>query len=176
MSRQLVRTHFPQTRLHELAARAGGITKGDAIESANKSIESMRGQADRAILDAMAAIEKIVNAARGDLLPAHAMSKVLRHADQIVTLTGTFGYDALDRVMKSLCDVAAGLIRAGLNDRAPILVHAQSMRLMAPGNASLSPGETDSVLGELAKILTHYRFEPLAALSDDDDAPDETAQ
>jgi hypothetical protein len=55
------------------------------------------------------------------------------------------------------------LLRAELTDAAPIVVHAQSMRLMAPGGAALSQAETDHILAELAKIKRHYNFGSFAA-------------
>ncbi len=67
------------------------------------------------------------------------MTAILKHADQVVTLSGMFGYSALDTAARSLCDVADGMLRAGVWDRAPIAVHVQTMHLLVPGGMSLSP-------------------------------------
>src|SRR5262249_29698565 len=98
MSRRApVKTFFPQTRLAELAARPGGIARSDAIEGAMKSIEGMRSDADKTIGKSLAAIEAVVYPAlKGGTLTEIEMYKVLRAADQIVTLAGTFCYAALD--------------------------------------------------------------------------------
>ena len=90
------------------------------------------------------------------------MSTILRYADQIVTLAGTFGYQSLDLATRSLCDVTDGLLGAGIDDVAPIAVHVQAMRLMAPGAPALSPPETANVLGELARILTHFELSTIS--------------
>jgi len=162
MSRQPVKTFFPQTRLAELAARPGGISRSDAIEGAQKSIESLRDQGDATILKSLGELETIAYGARGGQLSETDMHRTLRLADQIVTLAGTFGYAALDRVVRSLCDLTDGLIRANLRDSAPIAVHVQSMRLVAPGGRAWSDAENDKILSELSKVLAHYNFGTLA--------------
>jgi hypothetical protein len=156
-----VMTFFPETRLAKLAARFGGIARDEAVEKAKEYIESMRGEGDQAIAEIMGEIETILATAKGGKLATEQMKALLRWADQVVTLAGTFDYAALGRVMKSLCDVADGLIRAGLEDAAPIAVHVRAMRLVAPGSTALTGTQIDTVLAELAKILTHYDFTPI---------------
>jgi hypothetical protein len=159
-----VKTFFPQTRLSELVKRAGGISRDDAVAGALECLETVRSDCDGEIRRSMDSIEAIVAASDGKSLHASDMRSILQLSDQIVTLAGTFGYQALDKVMRSMCDVTDGLLQARLSDAAPIRVHAQAMRLMAPGSMVLSAGETDKVLSELAKILTHYNFGPLSAI------------
>ncbi|MEJ1969666.1 MAG: hypothetical protein WDN03_13680 [Rhizomicrobium sp.] len=155
---------FPKTRLAELASRAGGILRDDALEGALKTLESMREQADTQIRAAIAAMEDIVFArSTGDALDDGQMLAILRHADQVVTLAGTFCYASLDTAAKSLCDVADGLLRNGMHDRQPVAVHVQTMHLLAPGNMTLSPEHADKMLSELAKVNEHFNFASLAA-------------
>jgi len=159
-------TFFPQTRLAELAARPGGIMRDIAVENALKHIESMRGEGNEAIARLMEEIEAVLSAASGGKLSADQMRAILRTADQVVTLAGTFGYDAFGRVMKSLCDVADGMLHSGLAEAAPIAVHVRSMRLVAPGSTQLSSAEIETVLAELSKVLAHYNLNSIAAQSD----------
>ncbi|HTW36234.1 MAG TPA: hypothetical protein VMD53_16555 [Rhizomicrobium sp.] len=159
-------THFPETRLAKLAARPGGLMRDIAIENAMKSIESMRGEGDEAIKREMDEIDKIMAGMQKNRLPADQLKMVLHRADLIVTLAATFGYEPLARCMRSLCDVADGLLHNGLDDGAPVAVHVRSMRLLAPGSAVLSPPQVEVVLGELAKILTHYDFSPISKQAD----------
>jgi hypothetical protein len=154
----------PKTRLAELVGRVGGIHRDIAIESAGESIRGMREQADAAINTAIAAIETTVLAPdASDRLTDDQMRGVLRHGDAIITLSGTFAYSALDAAARSMCDVCDGLLRAGLNSRQPIAVHAQTMHLLAPGNASLSAEHADKLLGELAKVRAFFNFRSLGA-------------
>jgi hypothetical protein len=163
MTVRTVKTFFPKTRLAELAAQLGGIARDEAIAGARESVELLREEGDTEINRSIGAIEAIVAGSDRRSLQETDMRKILQLADQIVTLAGTFGYTALDKVMRSMCDVTDGLLQARLTDAAPIIVHVQSMRLMAPGSVALTPQETAKVLGELAKILTHYNFGSLAA-------------
>jgi hypothetical protein len=166
------KVHFPKTRLTELVARAGGMTRDDALDSAMKSIESMRAQSDAEIRNSIAAMEDIVFArGAGDTLEQEQIAAVQRHADQVVTLAGTFCYDALDAAARSLCDIADGLLRAGLNHRQPIAVHVQTMHLMAPGVMTLSPEHSEKMLSELAKVTGHFNFGSLGAtpVNDEED-------
>jgi hypothetical protein len=168
MSKQK-KIYFPKTRLAELAARAGGIGRDQAVEGALESLQAMRGESDRKIANAVAELEAVVLNARSGQISAEEISLVLRRSDLIVTLAGTFDYEALERAAKSLCDVADGLVRAGLFHSAPIAVHVQSMKLLTPGERMASPDEAEKILTELAKILAHYKFGSLAFTADSQD-------
>ncbi len=161
MSRKPVKTFFPQTRLSELTARPGGILRSDAIEGAQKSIENLRGEADLTLGKSTAAIEAIVRGARSGHLSEIELHKILKLADQIVSLAGTFCYDPLDKVARSLCDLTDGLIRTKQYQAAPVAVHVQSMQLLGPGSP-LGNAEIEKVVAELAKVLAHYEFGTLA--------------
>ena len=162
MNTEPVKTSFPRTRLSQLAARSGGIAREQAVEAAMESVESLRGEGDEAIKSSIAAIEAIMKHARNGHLPTERIQGILPYADQIVTLAATFGYESLAKVMRSLCDVADGLVRAGLRDVAPIAVHVQSMQLLIPGSTALSAEQVEVVLGELGKVLAHYNFGSIA--------------
>ena len=170
MTRKTKRTYFPKTRLSELAARPGGIARDMAIEAAMAAIQEMRAESDKTIMAEIEAIEAIVFGAKNTALSEDEMQRVLRHADPIVTLAGTFGYQFLDIAVRSLCDVTDGLLRSNIRDAAPIAVHIQSMRLLGPTANALSPEQASKVLAELAKILTHYKFGSLAVPDDAVDA------
>jgi hypothetical protein len=158
-----VKTYFPKTRLSELAARPGGIWRDDAIEGAQKSIETLRGEGNAAILASMKEIEAVActNAGR---LSASLLQRILRLADPIVSLAGTFGYDALDAVSRSMCDLVDGMLAANIFDAAPVLVHAQSMRLLMPDSPQRSAEEVARIQSELAKVIAHYNFGSLASV------------
>jgi hypothetical protein len=163
---------FPKTRLSELAARAGGMLRDDALDGAMKSLEAMRAQGDIEIRKSISAMEAIVFARdAGETLDEGQMRDILRQADQIVTLAGTFCYPMLDNAARSLCDIVDGLIRTGMNSRRPVAVHVQTIHLMAPGGMILSPEHAEMMLGELAKVAAHFNFGSLGAtpVNDGDD-------
>ncbi|MBV9046538.1 MAG: hypothetical protein JO167_12360 [Alphaproteobacteria bacterium] len=172
MAKSKKKIFFPKIRLAELVARGGGISRDQAVEGAMKTLEDMRGKADLEIQRSIAAMETIVGAHKSDPLDVDKMTAILRHADQIVTLAGTFCYEELDVAAKSLCDITDGLLRIGQHDHKPIAVHVHTLRLLAPGApASLSPEHAHILLGELAKVSAYLNFGSLAAAGADDAAP-----
>lgn len=161
MSRVLV--HFPTLPLQEAAARPGGITRENALEAAQENLRAISGEGDATIETALAALETIAGQADGGRLSPEQLRAVLNEADQVVNLAGTFGYAALDRASRALCDVADGLLRAGRRDAAPVAVHVRAMRLFSPLCAAPPAEETARVLEELAKVAAFYDFAPLGS-------------
>lgn len=164
--------HFPTTRLAELASRPGGMTRSDALEEASKGIQTLLGVGIETVEKALAKIEKIAYSGKGGKLDPAQMMDILREADQIVTMAATFGFAGLEEAAKSLCDIADGLLSNELHDAAPVLVHVQSMRLMAPGGAEISAEAIAHILAELAKVRTHYQFSRLSAEAPAEVGPD----
>ncbi|HEY0105062.1 MAG TPA: hypothetical protein VGB91_03190 [Rhizomicrobium sp.] len=159
-----IRTFFPRTRLSELAARAGGMPRDLAIESAKASLETMRGESTLEIARSIGELEKIVAApAAAAKLGRGQLTSVLRVTDQIVSLAGMFDLTGLDVAARSLCDVADGLLNRGMDDLEPVAVHVQALRLMASSGAALPPEGVATILGELAKVVAHFNFTPIGA-------------
>lgn len=163
------KVYFPKTRFSEMVARAGGITRGAAVDGALLELENMRAESYAVIEKSVATIEAVAYKPEKRGQVSHGeMRELLCHADQVVTLAGTFGYVSLDKAAKSMCDVIDGMMTADLHDAAPILVHVQALRLMAPGGMNLGEQETQKILSELNKILLHFHFSSLGATPDDD--------
>jgi hypothetical protein len=171
MGRVAKKIHFPKTRLAELAARSGGVTRDHAIEEALKSIDNLRDHAVSTIDTATTSIEAILGGAKNGRITQDEMRKVLRDADNIVTMAGTFGMETLEKIGKSLCDIADGLLSQDKPDVAPIAVHVQAIRLAAPGKPELPAPHASHILGELTKVRLHYGFESLAATTPADIGP-----
>jgi hypothetical protein len=166
-----VLTHFPKSRLSELAGRFGGLSRDEAVEAATRELEILRPEAIKTIEAAIAELEKIVNAAIQNRDGSAAMMKsLLPLADQIVTLAGTYGYTALDKAARSLCDLLDGLLRQEKTDLASIRVHVQTIRMMAPAATTLSPEHIEIMLFELAKLLDHHGVTPESGPLDSEDS------
>jgi len=162
MDGKMKKIHFPKTRFSELAARAGGVVREAAVEEAHNAIEASRGESDAVIESSIAAIEAIAYSAGPDL-SVPQMRDILRLADQIVTLAGLFRYQELDAAARSLCDLTDGLLHAGLTDSAPVIVHAQALRMMAPSTAMpVAPQEAQRILDGLRRILDYFGFTSLS--------------
>jgi hypothetical protein len=155
--------HFPKTRLSEMVQRAGGVSREDAVEGAMQQMESLRGESDDVIEATITALESVGQSAQQRRkCSREQMFEILQHGDQLVTLAGTFGYGSLGIASRSLCDMTDGMLRAGSDDVAPILVHVQAIRMMAPRSAALPPEAVDKVLAELTRVLTHFNFSPIS--------------
>lgn len=157
-----MRTYFPTTRLTELAKRSGGMARDEAVAAAVASLEAERGGADREIRKAITLMEGALTLGGGETLAPTQILEVMRHADQVVTLAGMFGYRDLETAAKSLCDIADGLVRNFVPERAPLAVHIQTLRLLAPGGPSLGAERAKLMLAELAKVTAHFNFGSLA--------------
>jgi hypothetical protein len=153
---------FPKIRLQEMLNRPGGIAREQALEMAMTNLREISGESDAIIEAAIAAIEAIANQAKANRLAPEQMREILEQADQVVTLAGTFGYTALDRAARALCDICDGLLRAGLPDAAPIHVHVRALRMFAPSGVQLGKEAAAQVLSELEKIMVFYDFQPIA--------------
>ena len=92
---------------------------------------------------------------------AAAEARTRQQADQVVNTAGTFGYDALDRASRSLCDIADGLLREGRSEVAPVAVHVRAMRLFSPLCTASPATVSEQILAELGKVAAHYNFTPL---------------
>jgi hypothetical protein len=167
--------HFPVTRLSELAARNGGVLRDQAVEEAKKSVESLRDLALETIEMALRAIEAVAYSAKRGKLSAADTKEILTQTDHIVTMAATFGMDDFECAAKSLCDVADGILTRGSDDAAPILVHVQTLRLLAPGGPALDAEQCQYLLSELTKVRTHFQFSPLSAGAKPEFSPPEVA-
>jgi chemotaxis protein histidine kinase CheA len=168
--------HFPTTRLAELAARSGGITRDLAVEEAAKSVQNLLGVGLETIETSTRTIETIAYAAKDGKLCEADLKAILRDADHIVTMAATFGFSTLEEIGKCLCDVVDGLISRGLDHAAPVVVHVQAMRLAAPKAPELGEKETVQVLAELARVRDFYEFVPLSAAAPSSVNPPELAE
>ena len=148
--------YFPKIRLTELVMKPGGMTRDDAVAEAIRNVQSISGEGDAVMVASILELEKIV-AASGGKLDAAKLDAVLVHADQIITLSGTFGYDTLDRATRSLCDTVECLQAAKSDAVAPVAVHVDAMRLFAPGKVVATGAAAEAVLTELALVQAHYR-------------------
>jgi hypothetical protein len=77
-------------------------------------------------------------------------------ADRVITLAGTFGYDRLGHVAKSLGDLTNMLLVLGAGPVDPIIVHIRSAWLFTPRAEVLPVDNAQKVLAELGRVLEHF--------------------
>jgi hypothetical protein len=144
-----------KNRLGELMRRPGGIRRTQAIKSASQAVETLREVYVNSIPGEIGELEAIAVGGKGRL-SAEDINAMLDRAGRLLTLSGTFGYELLDRVVKRFCDFAGAMVEKNIDDVAPIDVHLRAMRLVCPGAADLSEDEADNMLKGLEKVHKHY--------------------
>jgi hypothetical protein len=152
-----------KNRLGQLLKLPGGVAREEAVEAAGKAVETLREEYVNAIPGEIGALEAIVAAAGRKHIPASELEAMLERAGHLLTLSGTFGYDMLDEVVKRFCDLTTGMIEKDIGDVAPVSVHLRAMRLVCPGGAELDAGAADHMLGGLEKVHAHYGIKRLQA-------------
>jgi hypothetical protein len=150
-----VRVTPVKSRLRQLLYAPGGMSRQEALGSATQNVEMLREEFVGAIPLEIAALEEILNAAGKKTISKDELDAMLRRAGQLLTLSGTFGFDLLDRVVKRFCDLAMGMAENNLDKTAPIAVHLRAMRLVCPGNPELSAVEADHMLKSLEHVHAH---------------------
>lgn len=160
-----------KNRLGQLLLKPGGIRRQEALEEAGKNVESLRQEFVAAMPGEIAALEDLFTAASlSGNISAEMLDAMLRRAGQLLTLSGTYGYDLLDRVVKRFCDLAIGMIEKDISDIAPVSVHLRAMRLVCPGAPELGPVESDAMFAGLERLHRHYG---ITRIAEDDPVPED---
>jgi hypothetical protein len=148
-----------KNRLGQLLRMPGGLARDEAVGAACKAVDTLREDYVKAIPGEIGALEAIASGRKH--IPAVQLKAMLQRSGHLLTLSGTFGYNMLDEVVKRFCDLATGMIEKDISDAAPVAVHLRAMRLVSPGCNELSEAESDHMLSELEKVHAHYGIERL---------------
>lgn len=139
--------------LGELLHTPGGITREEAVHEAQQLIEELREECEKAVPVEITRLEEMVFKA-GAQISRFQLLDILSQVDPLLTLSGTFGSETLDAVVKRFCDLCAGMVEKGLTDNAPLIVHVKAMRLVY--KSELSEADNAEILEELSRIHAHY--------------------
>lgn len=145
-----------KNRLGELLRRPGGIARDEAVADAQQRIEALREEYVRAIPNEIELLERILAGAKHNRISSREIRKLLNCADRLLVLSGTFGYPLLDAVVKSFCDLGAGMIEKNIASVDALFVHLRAMRLVCPGQSSATEEEARDVLKELSKVHAYF--------------------
>lgn len=139
--------------LGELLSMPGGVSREEAVHEAQALIEELREDCEKAVPVEITRLETMVSAV-GRQITTEQLSDILDQVDPLLTLSGTFGSEVFDSVVKKFCDLALGMRDKGIKTTAPLNVHLSAMRLVY--KTGLSDEEADEILAELALIHKHY--------------------
>jgi hypothetical protein len=150
-----------KSRLRQLLYAPGGVSREEALGAATQNVETLRTEFVAAIPLEIAALETILHAAGKTRISGDELDAMLRRAGQLLTLSGTFGFDLLDRVVKRFCDLAMGMKEKNIDKTAPVAVHLRAMRLVCPGGAELGEEEARHMLVSLEHVHAHLGIKHL---------------
>ncbi|GAA0530509.1 hypothetical protein FHS83_002562 [Rhizomicrobium palustre] len=139
--------------LGELLSMPGGISREEAVHEAQALIEELREDCEKAVPVEITRLEDLVAVAGGSI-SALQLENLLDQVDPLLTLSGTFGSEVFDSVVKRFCDLAAGMRDKGITTTAPLKVHLSAMRLVYKND--VPEADCTAILAELSLIHKHY--------------------
>ena len=161
-SKKKARVFVPPSSLKEQLSRPGGKSRDEAVNAAIAGVEALREKSMSAIDKAIQAVEAVAHQGTNGALSEANLRDVLRNADEIVELAGTFRLQNLDTAGRSLCDLVGLLLKTSPYPAEPIAVHARALRLFAPGRPALTAAQSEVILGELARFRAFFEAKPAA--------------
>lgn len=150
-----------KNRLGQKLRMTGGVSREAAMAAAGQNVESLRESFVAAIPDEIAALEEILHQSGRQHIDKQTLDAMLCRADQMLTLSGTFGFDQLDEVIKRFCDLAIGMMEKDIDKLAPVEVHLHAMRLVCPGGAEVGKEEASHMLKSLERVHAHLGIKRL---------------
>ena len=143
----VVRRFYPEARLKQVLAEPGGITVSQAVERANRGIESVRESCLTAIDDKLTSI---TTHSRSDDRGAGA--EIYRFANEIYAEAGVFGLTELSQAAHSLCQLMSNADEERL-PREAVLVHIDSMRALRRPDVAGDQAARAAVLKGLRTVV-----------------------
>ncbi len=143
----VVRRFYPDVRLKQLLAEPGGISVGEAIERANRCVESIRG-------DCLAAVDRKLSSimALSHAGPGEAGEDIYRLANEIYSEAGVFGLTELSRAAHSLCQLMSS-VDEGAWPKEAIAVHINAMRALRRPDVAGDDQARSAVLKGLRSVV-----------------------
>ncbi|MFZ1989945.1 MAG: hypothetical protein WAW96_09260 [Alphaproteobacteria bacterium] len=146
----------PDNRLGEMMEEPGGVDRDDALSAAGGSLEALREESISGIEAAFKEIENVARSSLGADLSSEDLQSVLQLTDRIITLAGTYGFDLLGTVARSLGDLANLLMERPKRPAGAVLVHIHAAQLFSPKAEAPSADKARELLTELRKVIEHF--------------------
>lgn len=144
----VIRRFSPVNRLAALIHAPGGLKTGEAVEAAERNLESVRGEA-MARLDAVIAELETLAAGGG----AADIERMYSLSNEIVGVAGVFGYGPMGDAAYSLCELLDHLRTQGGWSAEGVAVHLQTLRLLrSAGGPGADPKACAAILEGLRKV------------------------
>ena len=150
------KTRKPDNRLGEMVEEPGGVERDDALNAAGGSLEALREESINGIEAAFKEIETLARSSLEGDVSTEDLQSVLQLTDRIITLAGTYGFDLLATVARSLGDLANLLMELPKRSAGAILVHIHAAQLFSPRAEAPTAAKARELLAELRKVNEHF--------------------
>ena len=148
--------HTRHSRLAELLDRPGGMGRQQAIAQATQNVEAMRGTFMKTLAGL---IDRLCQVAEPGRAPdASRLAELEALANQVITLSDTYGFLHLTEATMRLCDLIVALAGRNIMLEDALALHVQAVRLFSPANAPMTDEAANVVLQELRRVLTHFKI------------------
>ena len=148
-----VRFVFPKPRLAELLRMPGGLPVAEAIERAQKNLESIKPTCVAEMIGLLEMCEAAF-ASLGDAYDDQGLEQLYAMAVRGIGGGAVCGVPDVDPALTSFCDLLDQLRTAKRFDREAIGVHVRSWRLLM--TMDLPEAGRKQVLDGLLKVSRHY--------------------
>jgi hypothetical protein len=155
-----VRFVFPKPRLDELLRTPGGLPVAEALERAQKNLESIKPTC----MAELSALLELCEASYGALKDAHdqpAVTELYSLAVRGIGAGQVCGVPSVDVALTSFCDLLDHLRTLKRYDHDAVGVHVRAWRLLMTEGLPAAGGE--QVLDGLLKVSRRYSAEAKAA-------------
>jgi hypothetical protein len=148
-----VRFVFPKPRLAQLLKTPGGVPVAEALERAQKNLETIRPTC-LAELQALLELSEARLEAMGETAGEDALAELYAVAVGGIGGGEVCGAPSVDAALTSLCDLLDHLRTTGRFDRAAIGVHLNAWRLLLSGTQPADASRT--IVDGLRKVSARY--------------------
>lgn len=139
--------------LHYLLNRSGGITREQAVATAQGNVDDLAQDLLPELSREIHALEEMMDVAREPLSESFIRDLFVRQG-VIYNLAGTFGCTGLQQVSASLGELLADMIELGVGTAEPVRVHVRAARMLGPGMPPVLDEALTLLLNHLASVRT----------------------
>jgi len=151
-ARKNVQIYNPENKLRTLVNQPGGLSREDAIASAEQRIEQMRGE----ILDIITGMIAELCLAMQRRVTAADIGEIHQILDRIIALSGPFRLRHLALSAMNLADLLKAMEDSNVIVIEPIIVHVEAIKLLSPHATPLSERGVSDLLTGLDDVLRHF--------------------
>jgi hypothetical protein len=147
----------PENRLASALQSARPVLAQQAIDRANENLTHLAGECALYVDDLLDSLRKAADAFAAAPSPDH-LAAIYQFSLRFIGASSLAGLNDLEYAAQSLCDVADGMMSRDMNEREPVLVHVNAMRLLRHPEAVKN--ESEALLKGLELVRSRFAMAP----------------